>query len=360
MPAPNDLTREEEAMFGQHGVAPAGQGSEPVRDDNEAGQEGQQQDQEDQQQDDENFTQQDLARQQEAQSEPKPGEVGSRHRADGTFKNAEELEADRKTLTTQGQGQQGQEQQQSRMVPHEALHAERLRTQEFARRAQLATTRMNALLNQRQGGDQQAPQMPDLVNDPAGYIQALEARLSQFEQGRAEEAQFRQIDNALEQDEQMFEAQVPDYPQASEYYVQSRARELLQFYPPDQAKNIMMEEARNIAQQAWQRGMSAGQVVYGLAQARGYQVGQQQQGQGQSQQQNGGQQQGQGQRQSAASVVAGIRQGQGASRSLSGGAGGGRTGELNAEALLAMSDEEFEAHLGLGKKGASERFMQVG
>jgi hypothetical protein len=115
--------------------------------------------------------------------------------------------------------------------------------------------------------------------DPAGVYSALETRLATFEQQWNQTTEERQLDQALTQDEQLFEATQPDYSQASDYFVQSRARELLQFHPPQEAQQIMLSEAREIAKQSWQRGQSPAQTVYNLAVARGYAPGQQQQGQ---------------------------------------------------------------------------------
>lgn len=378
MPALNDMSPEEEALFAQHGVPSAGAGGEPVVE--EQGEEGQQQGQQPnadqgQQGQQGQQTNDDQGQQSQAQGEPAPGELGSRRRADGTFKSMEELEADRVALAAQqggqqpqGQGgQQPQGQQEQQMVPLAALHEARARAAQAAQQSQILMTRMNAILTSQQGQQPQGEQMPDLATDPAGYIVALERRLQAFEETRQQEAEYRQIDMALEQDEQMFSLQVPDYDQASDYYVQSRARELANFYPPQEIQRILMNEARSIAQQAWQRGTSAGQMVYGLAQARGYVPGQQgqqnqpygQQPQGQ-QGQRGQQPQNQQRGPTPQAQVASIAKGQQASRSLSGGGTGGGAEQLNAEALLKMSDDEFERYLRLGEKGADARFAAIG
>lgn len=357
MPVQNDLTPEEEREFVEHGVQPAGPGGEPIQEGLEEAPEGSGEDGE--------FTQADLNQEHAQRNEPAPGEVGSRRHADGTFKNKDELAADQATLAAQGQQgqqqqpqgqQQEQSQQQPQMVPLAALHEARQRAAQAAQMAQLATTRMNAMLAAQQGQGQQPPTMPDLAENPAAYIQALEQRLSQFETVRQEETQSRQIESSLEQDELIFSQQVPDYDAASEYYVQSRARELLQFHTPQDAQQILRQEAHAIATQSWQRGMSAAQAVYSLAQARGYAPGQQQQGQVVPFQPQGQQQQ---RGPTAQAQVRAVQQGQQRSRSLSGGGGAPSTEVLNAEALLAMSDEEFEQALALGSKGAEARFRQA-
>lgn len=251
-------------------------------------------------------------------------------------------------------------------VPHAAMHAERTRAQDLARQNSLLMARTNAILAARTA-PQVDPNAPTLETDPVAYIQTLEQRLEAFEQERQQDAQHRELDMALESDEQNFIAYTPDYPQASEYYVASRARELLQFHTPQDAQRIMTEEVRAIAKQSWERGMPAAQGIYQLAGARGYRPGQpspfaapaptvapapapvaaapaptapvaap-----------------------SAAAVVDSVIAGQQASRSLSTAPGGGGAAELNAEALLKMNDEEFEAYLKLGTRGANDRFAAV-
>jgi hypothetical protein len=111
------------------------------------------------------------------------------------------------------------------------------------------------------------------MQDPAGYIVALEQRLQRFEQERTETVQNQQIDSSISADEDTFTTIRPDYPQASDYFVQSRAQELLAFHPPAEAQKLMLQEARQIARAAWERGQSVGEVIYGLAQARGYNPG---------------------------------------------------------------------------------------
>lgn len=351
MPMPNDLTPEEEAEFAQHGVAPAGAGGEPIAEGQEEAPpeaEGA------------------LPEGSEPVAEPKPGELASNRRENGTYKSKEEFDADQATLAAQAPPSAAQPSGEQRMVPHAALHAERLRVAELTRTSQLATARLNAILTQ-QSGQSQPPAMPDLQNDPAGYLQALEGRLSAFEQARAEEQQYRQVDEALNQDERLFSQSVPDYDQASDHYVQSRARELLQFHTPQDAQRILTAEARNIASQAWQRGMSAGAMVYQLAQARGYVPG----NTAANPQRNPipqeiatparpGPSQGNPGGPAPQAAIAATRAAQAASRSLSGGGAGAGANELNAQAILAMSDDEFEDYLGLGTKGADARFAAIG
>lgn len=335
MPVPNDLTPEEEAAFVEHGVQPAGQGSEPVIEGDEG--EGQQTEGE-----------QTEGQQTEGQ------QTGERPRGpDGKF-----LPKDAGTgAAAEGEQTEGGEQTdaKSKMVPHEALHAERQRAAAAIQQAQLLQTRMNAMLAAQQSGKRPSEQeLPNLAENPVGYIQAMEQRLARFEQEREQENQFREVDSALEQDEQLFAQSVPDYEQASDHYVKSRAQELLAFNTPQDAQKILQQEARQIANEAWKRGMSAGQMIYQLAQARGYQPGNTAADPTKSPlppTRTGP---------TAKDVVNGVKAGQNASRSLSGGTGAAPAGSLNAEAILKMSDEEFEQYLEFDKKGVDARFAAIG
>lgn len=331
MPVPNDLTPEEEQEFAQHGVSSAGPGSEPVIEN-------------------------------EGDVQQREGIEGQEQRApaverrpNGQFASREEREAAAQQSQGQQDEQEGQEEseQDTRTVPLAALHAERQRSAQLIQRMQMLQTRTNMLLSRDNGARQEQEQMPDLNEDPAGYIQALDQRLQRFEQGWQQDQETRRIDSNLENDEATFALAKPDYHVASDYYVNSRARELLTWYPPEQAQQILLKEAREIARQSWQRNMSAAETIYNLATARGYNPNApDRQGQQGQQEQHA--------RPSARDVVEGVRNGQQASRSLSGGAGGGRGAALNAEALLNMSDEEFAEHLKIGERGANERFAAIG
>lgn len=249
-------------------------------------------------------------------------------------------------------------------VPHAALHAERLRANQMAQQFAALSARTNALLMAQQG--MRPEPLPDLDTDPVGYVRAVGERVQQQDQQTAEQREQDIINTQMEQDEAAFRSYTPDYDQACDHYVASRARELSNFYPPEQCQEIMLNEARAMAQQAWQRGIPAAEMTYRMAQARGYVPG----GPAPTPTPTptpapapvpapapapapapGGP--------APSATVAAVRQAQSASRTLSAGAGGGAAVALNAEALLAMSDEEFEQHLALGQKGANARFAAV-
>lgn len=329
MPAPNDLTPEEEQAFIEHGVQPSGPGVEPT-------------------------------------GEPSPGQVDNEPAApvvgtvpvarDATGRFAPLPNAAQPVIPVEQTAPPTSPDQPTPpppppgYVPHQALHEARQREQQARAAAQLAQTRMNALLTRQAMAEAATvPEMPDIETNPLGYMQAMEQRIANFEQSRAEEQQNRQLDNAMENDEATFSMEHPDYNTAAHHYVMSRAQELMHLYPPDQVQQIMLNEARQMAREAWSRGMPAAQMVYGMAQARGYVPGGQpgfvppaaQPGITPVQQ------------------VQQVQRGQAVTRTLSGSGGGAPAGQLNAEALLAMSDEEFADYCKLGSKGANAAFATV-
>lgn len=260
-------------------------------------------------------------------------------------------------------------------VPHQALHQERVARQAEAARAkaleaQLSTaiSRMNALLSKQVmqpiDGDFDRTGLPDVEKDPIGYINALEDRLANSHARSQESQQTQQIDSGIEADEAAFSVIQPDYPDASEHYIQSRFNELSMFYSPQEVQQALYNEVRQIGRQAWQRGKSAAEVVYALAKARGYTPRQSEQGEQGGQpapQPAGGATPAlqQPQRQAPQAALEAVRRGQANSQSVGAAGGGGDAGQLNAQALLNMSDSEFEEYLGLGKKGANERFAAI-
>lgn len=255
----------------------------------------------------------------------------------------------------------------SGFVPHAALHAERAKTAEALRNLQLLQTRTNALLTQK---TVEPFKMPDMLTEPEKYLEALHSRLSAAEETTQAQNIVAEQDRALSQDEAMFTRYVPDYAQASAHYVNERAKELTLFNTPEQARDILTNEVRQIAAESWRRGVPAAESIYRLAQARGYTpqaAGAAPQPQPTPQPQLGAPQarptpapQGANAgRPDPAAIVASVKAGQEASRTISG-AGQAGAAQLDAEALLQMSDDEFASYLKLGQGRASnDRFREV-
>jgi hypothetical protein len=265
MPAPNDLTPEEEAEFANHGVPSAGPGREPLGEAPPA-QQGQQSQDDGQQ--GQSSAQDDGQGQQTQQPRDDSGRFASPQQQGQQQQGQQPADQGQQGQQQQGQQQQGQQPEpgqegdqggEPRMVPLAALHQERQQRARLAQRVQLAETRLNAMLS-RQAPEQQEA-MPDINQDPAGYIVALEQRLQRFEQERAETTQNQQLDSSISADEETFTAIRPDYPQASDYFVQSRAQELLAFHPPAEAQKLMLQEAKVVTPQSGLRPSDIGACI---------------------------------------------------------------------------------------------------
>lgn len=324
MPSPNDLTPEEEAEFTAMGVAPAGPGMEPTGE-----------------------TSPPAAPEAPAEAAP----ARERDPATGRFTaTPEETAAGVDPNAPPNPAAAAPE----GYVPHAALHAERMKTTEALRNFNLLQSRTNAILAAQRPA---VPDLPDINTDPVGYVTQLGERYAETELSRQETEHNRRIDDAFTADEQTFSRYTPDYDQASNHFLQSRANELMAMgATPEQVRDTLFAEVRQIAGQAWQAGVPAAQRIYQLAQARGYAApapgaapvaGAQPAAAPAAQP-------------APAAVLATVRAQNGASRSLSTASGGAAAQELNAEALLALSDEEFEKVLRLGEKGANARFAGVG
>jgi len=340
MPVPNDLSPEEEREFTAMGVPPAGPGMEPTGEPNQSAAPP--------------APAENQPRNESGQFAPKPAAAAPAQPvaqpqaapvAPGTEAPPAQLSGDGAPPPAPPPG----------FVPHAALHEARAREQTLRQQMITLQARTNALLASSK--QPQQVELPDLNADPQGYVRAIGEGYQELQEQRQREAYETQIMGALEQDEETFRSMVPDYDVATDHYIQSRQAELSQFYPPYQVQQVMKSEVLQIAQQAWQVGKPAAQVIYELAKARGYQRQAAQQ-QFQPQQFAPAPQQPQGV--APAAQIAAIQAGQAQTRTLGTSGGAPGVAELNAQALLAMSDEEFEAHLKLGQKGANARFAAIG
>lgn len=261
-----------------------------------------------------------------------------------------------KTGTTEQQTQEPVDKQNRSMVPLAAVQEERARRQE--REVELKTEReARRLLEQRtdavlqaymrqqqQGGAQQpglqqpdAPAIPDLDKDPVGFIvgkitqQDRElARLNAVEQQRLQQGQQQgavsQIQNTAGQLESQFASATTDYWDASKFLRDSRVAEYRAMGRPNPEASVNAE-AFEIATLALQQGKNPAEVVYGLAQQRGYKkpAPAQQTEQGVE---------------TPAAQIARLEAGQQAGASLSG-ARGTAPKTLTAQRLIEMPEAEF-------------------
>lgn len=124
--------------------------------------------------------------------------------------------------------------------------------------------------------------IPDPDADPIGAVRALAQmvaaqRQQQYEQIQAQQRQqqeaqtYQTLTSYMEQGENEFRAQAPDYNDAATYLVQSRKAELKALgYPDDQIDEGIRYEYLTLINEAAQRGQNPAALVYAQASARGY------------------------------------------------------------------------------------------
>lgn len=228
-----------------------------------------------------------------------------------------------------------------KMVPHAALHAEREARK--ADRAELVAAREQLsqlqAIRDRIAAARAAPVEPEAPQaepeDPTG-IKHLQSRLSQLE-GGFRERQTQEADqgvaqqesqilySGLMQSEAAFRAQTPDYDAAATHLAQSRARQLqMMGFQPHEVQQTIADEVLQITRAAIEQGREPAELAYQWAQTYGYSPQAKQE-------------------QAVNPMLAAIAQGQKNSRSLSNGRGGTSASDVNANAVAAMNDAEFEA-----------------
>lgn len=227
-----------------------------------------------------------------------------------------------------------------RMVSLAALHAERSRRkqidQEYRRTQQeLAELRgkfsiIESLNLPSQGGsaDQPTPE-----SDIVGYARKIGETVEQVQrrlddQAAAEQASAEQhrLVNAYRADAARFEAQAPDFRAAYDHLLQSRAAELqaIGYSDPQTLHDALQADEFAIAHLAFSRGQSPAELLYALAQQRGYRRANDS-------------------RPDGAARLQTIERGQAANKSLSNTGGSAGEGEMTAEQLIKMPMDEFEA-----------------
>ena len=187
-----------------------------------------------------------------------------------------------------------------RMVEFGAFHEERERRKQEAARAQKAEQELARLTGRfttleelaRAAAAQQQPQpkSPDVNTDPVGHFQAEIAKRDQqiaaFENWAREQQRFSQEQVQRQQQEQQivairtravsqeqeFAKTTPDYTEAADYVqrVRNAQLEAIGFTDPVARQQQLAMEALNLAISAEQRGQNAAAIIYQMAKATGW------------------------------------------------------------------------------------------
>lgn len=226
-------------------------------------------------------------------------------------------------------------------VPQQALHAEREKRK--ASEAELAKARelLDGLAKMREQIASRKPEDLPPADDPAA-IDHLRKRLAELEQGQTKitqhmdsaavnAAEIQQIGAIMHQSEASYRQEHPDYDEAISHVVTARAQELALYgLNPAQISQTISEEATEIVRSAIAQGRDPAELGYQIALSRGYRP------------KSGEEQQNGGDKTVAQRTLDAIAAAKAAGKSV--GQASGKTPKmLNAEAVLAMSPEEFEA-----------------
>ncbi len=155
-------------------------------------------------------------------------------------------------------------------VPHQAMHAERMKRQELERRLEAIESA------QTQKAD--VPQYVDPLEDPEGYRRYDEYSRNQLQQQVQQQAAQQQQQTAMrqrvtsaEQLEAEFTKSTPDYQQAAQFLHQNRITELRSMGYGDQEVMQQLAQDANAIFDAGQRaGINPAQLVYLRAKEAGY------------------------------------------------------------------------------------------
>lgn len=235
-------------------------------------------------------------------------------------------------------GQQ-EETRDEKMVSLAALHEERNRRKQIDaefRKAQQELAELRgkfSIVEKLNLPQQQTADEPTPETDIFGYakktgetVAQLQKRLDdQAAADRAAAEQHRLV-NAYRADAARFEAQAPDFRAAYDHLLQSRAAELqaIGYTDPQSLHEALQADEIAIAQTALSRGQSPAELLYTLAQQRGYRKA------------DGG-------RPNGAARLQTIERGQAANKSLSSTGGAAGEAEITAEQLIKMPMDEFDA-----------------
>lgn len=160
-------------------------------------------------------------------------------------------------------------------VPHQAMHAERLKRQEIERKL----AKLEEQLTSQQPAEEQPPKYVDPLEDPEGFrkynewqTKQLETRFEKQQEALQQQQRDRQVFADVQQSEAEFAQKAPDYQDAVNHLYQTRATELQNMgYGDQEIKSTIAQDTMSLYQAAKQVGMNPAEFAYMRAQSLGYQ-----------------------------------------------------------------------------------------
>ena len=156
----------------------------------------------------------------------------------------------------------------SRMVPHQALHEERMRRQAIEQRLRELEAK---------AAPQTPPdQPPDENSDPLAAIAWLKNQLHQQTEAQRQQAEqeryWGELGSRVQARVNDYAAEHPEYPEQVKYLREFRFRELTEGlgYPPQMAMQQVQREEMELGRMAVEQDLDPGEMVARLASVRGW------------------------------------------------------------------------------------------
>lgn len=176
------------------------------------------------------------------------------------------------------QPQETATEEHDRRVPLKALQEERQKRAEYERKLaeyerQMAEMQGYVAAMQQQGQPPQEQfQEPDPETDPIGALKYAKEQLRQMQEMTAQQQYAQQLNAVAYQAATQYAQQVPDYREAYQYALQSRAQELAALGTPENAiGQILQREEMTLVDTAVRNGRNPAEAIYHFAKARGFQ-----------------------------------------------------------------------------------------
>jgi hypothetical protein len=216
-------------------------------------------------------------------------------------------------------------------VPHQAMHAERIKAREASAKVEALEARL-AELESKANPEQPAPEYVDPLVDPEGYRAwaehqntATNEKLEALQQAQQQQAQQRALVARVRQYDEQYAAQNPDYADASQFLMQARTEELAQAgYSQQQIQAQLRNDVITMLQSGEAMGMNPAELAFMRAQSLGWSKKTPQPAQQEAQQQ-----------------IQATAAAQEATRGVGSVTGGEQSGRLTATQLAEMSEAEF-------------------
>jgi hypothetical protein len=151
-----------------------------------------------------------------------------------------------------------------RRVPLKALQEERQKRAELERR-------LSELEQRTKAPEPEAPADPDPETDPIGALKAAKAELRRMAEETQRQQYEAQLNTVAYNAAVQFQQQAPDYKDAYQYAINSRAQELKILGVEDaRIPQILKSEELNLIASAVNSGRNPAQAIYEFAKVRGY------------------------------------------------------------------------------------------